>query len=32
MVAVAVVAGIPVLLILRHVNRKIRQQIYTDFH
>ncbi len=31
MVGVSVVAGIPVLLILRHVHRKIRHQIYTDF-
>lgn len=32
MVAVAVLAGIPVMLILRHTNQRIRRQIYTDFH
>ncbi len=32
MVAVAALAGIPVILILRHVNRRIQRQIYTDFH
>ena len=31
MVAVAILAGIPVILILRHVNRRLKQQIYTDF-
>lgn len=31
MVAVAILAGIPVILILRHVNRRLRRQIYTDF-
>ena len=32
MVAVSVLAGIPVMLVLRHVNHRIRHQIYTDFH
>lgn len=32
MVAVAILAGIPVMLILRYVNRRLRRQIYTDFH
>lgn len=32
MVAVSILAGIPVMLILRHVNCRIRRQIYTDFH
>lgn len=32
MVAVSVLTGIPVMLILRYVNKKIRKQIYTDFH
>ncbi len=32
MVVIGVLAGIPVLVILRHVNRRIRRQIYTDFH
>ncbi len=32
MVVVATLAGIPTLLILRHVNRRIRRQIYTDFN
>lgn len=32
MVVVAALAGIPVMLILRHVNKRIRRQIYTDFH
>lgn len=31
MVGIGVLAGIPVMLILRHVNRRLRQQIYTDF-
>lgn len=32
MVAVSVIAGIPAMLVLRYVNRRIRRQIYTDFH
>ena len=31
MVAVGVLAGIPVMLILRHVNRRLKRKIYTDF-
>ena len=31
MVAVAILAGIPVILILRYVNRRLKRQIYTDF-
>lgn len=31
MVAVGVLAGLPVILILRHVNRRLKRQIYTDF-
>ena len=31
MVAVAILTGIPVILILRHVNRRLKRQIYTDF-
>ena len=31
MVAIGILAGIPVMLILRHVNRRLKQQIYTDF-
>lgn len=31
MVVVAILAGIPVILILRHVNRRLKRQIYTDF-
>lgn len=32
MIAVAFLAGIPTMLILRHVNRRIRRQIYTDYN
>ena len=31
MVAVAVLVGIPAMLVLRHVNRRVRRQIYTEF-
>lgn len=32
MVVVAVVAGIPAMLVLRHVNQRIRRQIQREFH
>lgn len=31
MIIVAVLIGIPTLLILRHVKRRLQRQIYTDF-
>lgn len=32
MIAVAVFAGIPAMIVLRHANKRIRRQVYTDFH
>ena len=32
MIAVGIVAGIPALLILRYVYRRIQRQIYTDYN
>ncbi len=31
MVGIAVLAGIPAMLTLHYVNRRIRRQIYTEF-
>lgn len=32
MVAAAVIAGIPAMVVLRHVNRRIKQQVNTEFY
>lgn len=32
MVATALIAGIPVVVLLRRLNRRVHRQIYTEFH